>query len=532
MQARKTEHGQNSSNSLRTSQPSSTQLSNSGNLIGTPVHMPESSDEKMPVAIELPPNGTGSSMSVRPAQGHATQVIGDLSRLGTKLRGSRESHTNKRTQSDAGIGEEDDANGSISKRQRNEDTAIPRTPAPGSTYDNPIGQTALQAVPRPVEHISVKPAETALDSAPVMQAQTAMAEARRMASSTYPFQPEKISELFQHLCRAQLWPLLKLEEQRVLYLMSIPYALQAPYPAASSAGTGKVVPVNARSTSMTTLSGSPTLTPLAGTTFTSSGATAQRPPFSNPPPTTRPPVPSPQTTQAAPKNNASKVDEFLLPHPPNPPSPEYAQQLLSSLPEATQDMMRLSADRICKSLSSQPLDPESVNNMTAFTAYLVEIVSHGGLPQLAGEVDSIVQALLEFYKTSHRRLEAQNAKSRKAEDTDIRGDLDPIYAYVLRLLPKHLQFTRVLGKGINSLPPEKRTHLGLSRRFNAVLKLIMRRQALLPAEFERRLNAIIDAHVKRGTRASAKSASATESTPTVPVDHNDSDSDDGSDGAI
>lgn len=272
MQAEKAGRGQSPSNSLRTSQRSTTRLSDSAKLIGTLTHLPDSPEENVSASMQLPSDGTGDSLSVRPATKHAVQVFGSLSRVGRKLRESDEAQANKRTQSQAGIGEEAGDNRSASKRQRTDGDAAPSAPAPGKAQGHPVSQPAPQAVVQTAVHPAVQPAVQPVPRpipqpvtqglivqpvpvfsvTPDMRAQIDMAEALRMAKSITPFQPEKISELFEHLCRSQLWPLLKLEEQRALYLMNLQSVLPVSYGVPSGAVAGRVMMVDAPSSSTTT----------------------------------------------------------------------------------------------------------------------------------------------------------------------------------------------------------------------------------------------------------------------------------------
>ncbi len=535
MQAEKSGRRQYPSTSLRNSQKSTTRLSDSAKLMGTLTHIPDNTEEGVSIAMQLPADGTGESLSVRPATKHAVQVFGSLSRVGKKLRDSQEARkpndsqeaqTNKRTQSQAGIGEEEGEHRRLSKRLRIDDSADLQ----GEEQDHPASQPAMQAASQPavqpavhtavqtVEHPAPRPIPQAVAQgvavrpAPVfgimpdMQAQIAMAEALRMAKSTSPFQPERISDLFQHLCRSQLWPLLKLEEQRAMYLMNLQAVLPVHYGVASVPVAGMAMaiepPSSSTTTTTTTQPGSPTAIPLARTASTPTNAVPQRAPLSNPEPATQPPAPmalvaqvaqAGRTAQAELGRNASRIQENLLPAPPNRPSPDYAQGLLDSLPEGTRLLMKKSAEEIRQMLGWQKLDLATINNMTAFTCLLVEIAAHGGLPHLDGEIDSIVHAFLQRYLTSHRHRESENKKVKgDTASRKVRIGRDPAYPPLLRLLPKYPQFARVLGIGINNMETTHRTHLGISRRINAVLTLMSERRFLSDADFKRRLEEIVD----------------------------------------
>jgi hypothetical protein len=385
-------------------------------------------------------------------------------------------------------------------------------------------------------------AETALAITPDIQASTAIDEALRMANSITPFQPEKISELFQHLCRSQLWHLLKLEEQRVMYLMNIYAFLPVTSEAAIVASAGSAVPGNIPSSSSSSSSSTTTTTttmqpvsltaiPLAGI----ANAVVQGTPLPNPQPTNRTPVPIIRTTPAASGSNASKVTDHLLPKPPNPPSLHYARSLLAMLPENVRHLMNMPADEITTWLRSQTLEFETINNMTAFTCYLVEAVSHGGLPHLTGELDGIVNVLLDYYRRAHRQLENKNRGAPKAIRAKTHTNKNPAHAYTLRLLPKYPQFTRLLGNGINNLSETHRKHLAFSRKFNHVLDLIRDRRALAYSdeEFNKRLDDIIG-HVSAPESSSRTSTTSTPvSTPTsMPFKPREDEPEEGSDGVI
>jgi hypothetical protein len=370
-----------------------------------------------------------------------------------------------------------------------------------------------------------------------------MDEALRMANSITPFQPEKISELFQHLCRSQLWHQLKLEEQRVMYLMNIYAFLPATSEAAIVASAGSAVPGNIPSSSSSSSSSSTTTTtttmqpvsltaiPLAGI----ANAVAQGVPLPTPKPTTRMPVPIIRTTPTASGSTASTVYDHLLPEPPNPPSLDYARSLLARLPEKVRHLMNMPAQDITKWLRSQTLEFETVNHMTTFTCYLVEAVSHGGLPHLTGELDGIVNVLLDYYRRGHRQLEVKNTRAPKANRTKTHTNKDPAYAYMLRLLPKYTQFTRLLGNGINNLSETRRTHLAISRKFNYVLDLIHDRRvlALSDEEFNKRLDEIIGAVSAPESSSTTSTTSTPASTSTsTPSKRRKGDSDEGSDDII
>ncbi len=607
MQAEKAVRGQHPSTSLRTSEKSTTRLSDSTKLMGTLTHQPENPEEGASVSMQLPTDGTGDSLSVRPATKNAVQVFGSLSRVGKKLRDSQEAQATKRTQSQAGIDDGDGDSRSASKRLRTSDPATTR----GKSYGYPGGQPAPQAVSQPVAQPAAKPAAQpavrpavqptaqpvvqaalqtvvqpavqpvprlnpqpepqvlamapvpALGITPDMQAQIAMAEALRMANSVLPFQPEKISELFQFLCRAQLWPLLKLEEQRALYLMNLQRAMPMPYCAFGIPVTGMgmafdappssttttttqpvaptpvmVMEIDAPSSSTTTTTtqpASPPPIPVAGTAATAGKAVVQKAPLSNPNSATRPPASIAQAVLAEPNSNVSKIQEQLLPDPPSPPSLDYARGMLGSLPEGIQRLMKKPAEEIRKMLGWQKLDLETTNNMTAFTCFLVEIVSHGGLPHLNGELDSIVEAFLQRYLTSHRHREPENKHKGPGveEARKVRIGKDPAYGQLLRLLPKYRQFARQLGIGINNLQPTHRTHLGISRKFNAVLALMKERRFLSDAQFQQRLDKIADDASSPKSSSTAPPASATSSTPTsVRPFQLEGGEDEGSDGEI
>ncbi len=352
---------------------------------------------------------------------------------------------------------------------------------------------------------------------PDMQAQIAMAESLRMVNSIQSFQPEKISELFQHLCRAQLWPLLKLEEQRVVYLMNIQNALQAHYEAAGvpiSRGARNIGPSSsATTTTTTTQSVSPSPIPVAVTSPTPTGTVAQRAQMTQK--TQRALASLAQAAEPDSATNASMIHEKLLPDPANPRLPEYARGLLESLPEGTQRLMKKPAEEIKKMLKMQYLDLASTNNMAAFTCLLVEIASHGGLPHLDGELDDIVQVFLQRYLTSHRHREPENRPKANADTVHrkVRIGKDPAYAHLLRLLPKYPQFARVLGTGLNNLQSTHRTHLGISRKFNAVLALMKETPRPSQAVFNSRLEKILEDLTSPETSPKA-AASNTTSTPT------------------
>ncbi len=358
---------------------------------------------------------------------------------------------------------------------------------------------------------------------PDMRAQIDMAEALRMAKSITPFQPEKISELFEHLCRSQLWPLLKLEEQRALYLMNLQSVVPVSYGVPSGAVAGRVMMVDAPSSSTTTTT------------------TTMQPVSPTPIPVPPTPVPAPmaravQSTlpeRVGQGNNASKITEALLPAPPNPPSPDFARSLLDPLPPGTQRLMKSSAGEIRKMLGGQKLDLATTNNMTAFVCLLVEITSHGGLPQLNDELDSIVQVFLQRYLTSHRHRENENKRKAGTELGRGRGGKDPAHAALLRLLPKYPQFARVLGNSINELQTTHRTHLGITRKFNAVLTLMKERHYLSEAQFKQRLNEILDDASSPESSPTATPASTTTSTTTsARAIWREGGEDEGSDGEI
>ncbi len=540
----------NPSTSLRTSQPSTTKLSDSDKLMGTLTHRPHDSGESVDVAIQLCSDGARNSLSVRPASGQAKLVIGDLSRVKKKLRDSRE--INKRTQRQAGIGEEDGDNGSVSKRQRTEDTNFQHERRPDDANANPIHQPALEMVPQRVVQPGAEPApqpiaqslalapEPAVSTTSGIQSQSATAQALSMAKSVTPFQPEKISELFQYLHRAQLWPLLKLEEQRVQHLLNWYGFLTAPYRTASVAGAGATVPVSVPSSSTTTTTlqpGWPTVIPLAGIA-SSPTKLAEQDALPNAERVTRSPVPvgqTAQTAQTASGSNFCKINEHLLPHLPNPPLPFYAQNLLDSLRANAQDLMKMPAPTIRQRLSLSSLNSASVNDLTGFIGVLVEIASHGGLPHLAGELDGIVQTLLAIYLTNHRQFAAKRGVASKEERRKTRGDINPVIAYLMRSLPKYPQFARVLGHCFNNLPHAKRSHLNISRKFNYVLELMrdQRSRALPDTEFKIRLDRIVGDVSAQGLSSTSTAISSTASTPTsVPSKLREDDSAEGSDGDI
>ncbi len=554
MQAEKAGRGQNPSSALRTAQPSTTKLIESDKRMGTLTHMPDGFEESVSVAVQLPSNGTGNSVLVRPAATHAVQVIGDLSRLGKKLRDSREVQTKKRTQSEAGIGEEHGDHRSQPKRQRTEDTAVPRAPVLGDGYDHQISQPVSQVISQPVIQPGPLPAPQPIALTPVVrheppfaktpdiQAKIAMFEASRMAKSIMPFQPEKISELFQYLCRAQLWPLLKLEEQRVLHLTNIYGGLPSPYGVDAVSGVGAVLAVNSPSSSSTTTTtttttqpGLPLVIPRAGIASNATDAVARQAPLPNPEPTTRSRGPIAQTTQTDPGSNVCKINEWLLPKPPNPPSPDYARDLLSSLPEDAQRLMTNPAAKICEMMKVDTFDLATTNNMANFTCLLVEIASHGGLPNHAGKTDDIIHDLLQHYLLSHRHFDNLYRAVSKRDVRKIGGVRDPAFAYVLRLLPTYPQFARMLGNGINNLSAAQRSHLALSRKFNYVLELMRdrRSRSLSDAEFKQRLDDIIGDASLPAPSSRATASSTTASTPTsAPAERREGDVDEGSDGDI
>ncbi len=551
MHADKAGRGKHPSVSLRTSQPSTTKLSESDKLMGTLTHRPEFPEEGDSVAIQLPADDAGNSLRVRPASRHAVQVTGDLSRFSKKLRDSREEKTNKRTQSEAGIGEEDGDNGRMSKRQRTADTNSPRLRGLADVNANPISEPAPDAGPQRVVQPGAAPApqpiaqpmvlvpEPPFSITPAMQAQFAAAEALLMVKSITPFQPDKISELFQHLQRTQLWPLLKIEEQRMQHLMNMYSFLPATYGVASVTGAGAVVANNVPSSSTTTITAmqpaSSTAIPPAGGLPASTNPVAQR--VSNPVPINRPPVPP----APAAGNNVSKIDVDLLPKPPNPVLPNHARYLLSMLPEEVQRLTTLPAEEITSMLTLHSRVFANINSMTNFACALFEIVSHGGLLHLTGKLDGVVQALLECYLMNHRRLEGESSKARKAEGESKNSAAskaegskkrhttnNPAHAYLLRLLTQFPQFARTLGEGINKMQRAHRTHLGLARKFNAVLDLMSKRHSLSDARFKTELDAIIDQASPKPSSGGAKA-----STPTsVPAKRREDDSDEGSDGDI
>lgn len=259
--------------------------------------------------------------------------------------------------------------------------------------------------------------------------------------------------------------------------------------------------------------------------FAQSGAVLSKLPFSDPPPTTQPLAQIVQTTQKSQGNNASKIEELRLPHLPNPPLPEYARNLLESLPEATQRQMKMSAAEIREMVSMGETDTTTFNNMTAFVGCLVEITSHGCLPHLAGEIAGLVDELLQCYSENHRKLYRDKRQVNQTDTQKIRRVIDPARADLLRMLPKYPQFTRMFGKAFNQMWPTQRTHLGIAKKFNDVLSLMKSRHLKSPEEFEQSLNDIIGDSSLRKTTAKAKTANVTESTPTsAPVDLGESDS--------
>jgi hypothetical protein len=244
-------------------------------------------------------------------------------------------------------------------------------------------------------------------------------------------------------------------------------------------------------------------------------------------------------TPAASDGNASKVHEYLLPEPPNPPSLDYARSLLAVLPEKVRHLMNMPAQDITKWLRSQTLEFETIDNMTAFTCYLVEAVSHGGLPHLTGELDGIVNVLLEYYRRGNRHPETKTRGAPKANRTKTHTNKDPAHAYTLRLLPKYPQFARLLGNGFNNLLETHRTHLAFSRKFNRLLVLMRDRRvlALSDEEFNKRLDDIIGAvsapESSSRTSTTSTPASTPASTPTsTPSKRRKGDSDEGSDDII
>ncbi len=609
MRAEKAGRGPQPSTSLRTSEKSTTRpsgLSDSAKLMGTLEYRPDGAEEGVSVSMQVPGDGTADSLSVRPATKNAVQVFGSLSRVGKKLRDSQEAQANKRTQSQAGIDQEDGDTRGKSKRLRTSDTATsrgkshvnprlspernsernPEAQSDGDPHSNPGDQPApqpvaqpiappvaqaavkppvkpaarptvqqapqppvqpaiqpvippavqravlhsLQSAPRPVPQAATRvipvPLAPAFDMTPEitpdMHAQIAMAEALRMANSILPYQPEKISELFQHLCRAQLWPLLKLEEQRAIYLMNLQRMMPVTYGATSIPDAGMAMAVDGLpSSTTTTTTSTPTRTP-------------------TPTPTTQP-VPSAQTERTGQGSNASKISEVLLPDPPNPPSLYYAQRLLGPLPPGTKRLLEKSAEEIRKMLGWQKLDLATTNNMTALVCLLVEIVSHGGLPHLKDELDSIVHAFLQRYLTSHRHRENENKRKIGAESGKGRGGKDPAHAQLLRLLTQYPQFARVLGNSINDLQTTHRTHLGITRKFNAVLTLMKERRYLPEAQFKQRLDAIIDDALSpesspTATPASTPASTASSTTSSTPTSARtfelEGGEDEGSDGEI
>ena len=543
MRADKAGAGHNPSGSLRTSQPSTTKLSDSDKLMGSLTRMPDSPQGGEYVEFELPSDGTGNSLLVRPASGQATQVIGDLSRLGKKLRRSHESQTTKRTQSEAGIGEEGDDNRSMSKRQRTEETSVLHVQALGNTNASPIRQPApnvvLQPVVQPGPRSGQQPieqpiaqtiaqsldrlADPALVITPDTRAQIDVAEALRMAQSITPFQPEQITQLFQLLCRSQLWQLLKLEEQRALYLMNLSSVVPMPHATASigsaGAAAGLKIPSSSSSTTTTTTTTmqpvARTVFPPVGTAYNPINAIAQGVPLPNPSPITRTSVPMIQTTPTTSGGKASKVNEDLLPRAPNPPSLDYAQNLLSSLPEVTRCSMQEPAEKIKKMFDLDMYDATNSNKMTTFAGCLVEIASHGGLPHLDGELDGIVQSLLDSYLKSHTKfISNQRAAKRKGSKKNLSG-IDPVFAYMLRSLPKYPQYARMLGKAINKLPEAKRSHLSISRKFNYVLQLMQEDRSLSfpDVEFNKRLGKIVGDALAPEPSSTAPTASTPTSVP-------------------
>jgi hypothetical protein len=551
MRADKAGGGHNPSGSLRTSQPSTTKLSDSDKLMGSLTRMPDSPQGGEYVEFELPSDGTGNSLLVRPASGQATQVVGDLSRLGKKLRRSHESQTTKRTQSEAGIGEEGDDNRSMSKRQRTEETSVLHVQALGNTNASPIRQPApnfvLQPVVQPGPRSGQQPieqpiaqtiaqsldrlAEPALVITPDTRAQIDVAEALRMARSITPFQPEQITQLFQLLCRSQLWQLLKLEEQRALYLMNLSSVVPMPHATASigsaGAAAGLKIPSSSSSTTTTTTTMQPvarTVFPPVGTAYNPINAIAQGVPLPNPSPIARTSVLMIQTTPTASGGKASKVNENLLPRAPNPPSLDYARNLLSSLPEVTRCSMQEPAEKIKKMFDLDVYDATNSNKMTTFAGCLVEIASHGGLPHLDGELESIVQSLLDSYLKSHTKfISNKRAAKRKGSKKNLSG-IDPVCTYMLRSLPKYPQYARMLGKAINKLPEAKRSHLSISRKFNYVLQLMQEDRSLSFPEVE--FNKRMDKIVGDATAPEPSSTAPTASTPTsVPSEGRKDDSD-------
>jgi hypothetical protein len=542
MRADKAGRTYNSSDSLRTSQPSTTKLSDSDKLMGSLTRMPDSPQGGEYVEFELPSDGTGNSLLVRPASGQATQVIGDLSRLGKKLRRSHESQTTKRTQSEAGIGEEGDDNRSMSKRQRTEETSVLHVQALGNTNASPIRQPApnfvLQPVLQPGPRSGQQPieqpiaqtiaqsldrlAEPALVITPDTRAQIDVAEALRMAQSITPFQPEQITQLFQLLCRSQLWQLLKLEEQRTFYLMNLSSVVPMPHATASigsaGAAAGLKIPSSSSSTTTTTTTMQPvarTVFPPVGTAYNPINAVVQGAPLPNPSPITRTSLPMIQTTPTASGGNASKINEDLLPRAPNPPSLDYARNLLSSLPEVTRCSMQEPAEKIKKMFDLDMYDATNSNKMTTFAGCLVEIASHGGLPHLDGELDGIVQSLLDSYLKSHTKfISNQRAAKRKGSKKNLSG-IDPVFAYMLRSLPKYPQYARMLGEAINKLPEAKRSHLSISRKFNYVLQLMQEDRSLSfpDVEFNKRLGKIVGDALAPEPSSTAPTASTPTSVP-------------------
>ena len=604
MRAEKAGRGQQPSTSLRTSEKSTTRpsgLSDSAKLMGTLEHRPDSAEEGVDLTMQVPGDGTADSLSVRPATKHAVQVFGSLSRVGKKLRDSQEAQANKRTQSQAGIDQEDGDTRGTPKRLRTSDTATSRGKSHGNPHvgpevnpgDEPAPPSVSQPVAPPVAQAAVKPpvkpaaratvqqasqpaaqpvtrpvippavqhaAQHAVQPAPRpspqaaprvmpvplapsfdmtpeitpdMHAQIAMAEALRMANSILPYQPEKISELFQHLCRAQLWPLLKIEEQRAIYLMNLQRMMPVTYVANSipNAGMAMAVDVPPSSTTTTTTTTptptriptaqpvEPTPIPVAETASTPNNAAVRTAPLPTPDAATRTPAPTAQVAQSAQTDmgkNASKINESLLPDTPRPPSPNHAKGLLGALSEETKLWMRKPADEITKMIGWQKLDLTSTTNTTAFICFLVEIAAHGGFPHLDGEIEGIVKTYLQWLLTSHRHRENENKVRGKgdAESRKVRIGRDPAYGHLLKLLPKYPQFTRALGLGINNLRTTHRTHLGISRRFNAVLMLIQERRFLTNAQFEHRLAEIADDASSPESSPTATSESTTTRTTT------------------
>ena len=335
MRADKAGGGHNPSDSLRTPQPSTTKLSDSEKIMSSLTRTPESPPGGEYVEFELPADGTGNSLSVRPASGQATQVIGDLSKLGKKLHDSRGTVTTKRTQSEAGIGEEEADNQGMPKRQRTEDIASLHARALGNTNASQIRQPVSQVLPQPAEQPGSQPApqpfaqpfaqptaqptaqpqvsapKTTMVLTPDMQAQLALAEVLRMARSVSPFRPEPIAVLFRHLYSAQVWPLLKQEEQRTRYLMNMYSLMPAPYAMASAASAGMFGALNvppSSSTTPTTQPSSLATVPLVVAVSTPTSAVTQGAPVPRPESITRPPVPITQTAPAASDAGTTRVD--------------------------------------------------------------------------------------------------------------------------------------------------------------------------------------------------------------------------------